>query len=38
MADECEHKNLKHTDSSAHSAFCPDCDLEFLCECENPDA
>lgn len=31
---ECEHPDLKHTDSSAHLAFCPDCDLEFECECE----
>jgi len=31
---ECEHLDLKHTDSSAHLAFCPDCDLEFSCECE----
>lgn len=33
-ANECEHPDLKHTDSSAHLAFCPDCDLEFRCECE----
>jgi hypothetical protein len=33
-ADECEHENLRHTDGSAHIAFCPDCDLEFMCECE----
>lgn len=31
---ECEHSDLKHTDSSAHLAFCPDCELEFSCECE----
>ena len=29
---ECEHPNLKHADSSAHLAFCPDCELEFECE------
>lgn len=30
---ECEHPNLKHADSSAHLAFCPDCELEFECVC-----
>jgi len=34
-ADECEHENLHHTDSSAHLAFCPDCELEIKCECED---
>ena len=33
FADDCEHENLSHTCSSAHLAFCPDCDLEFQCEC-----
>jgi hypothetical protein len=31
----CEHENLAHTDSSAHLAFCQDCELEFCCECED---
>lgn len=31
---ECLHPDLKHTDSSAHLAFCPDCELEIKCECE----
>jgi len=33
--DECKHENLHHTDSSAHLAFCPDCELEIKCECED---
>lgn len=30
---ECEHPNLTHADSSAHLAYCPDCDFEMKCEC-----
>jgi hypothetical protein len=31
----CEHENLAHTESSAHLAFCQDCELEFSCDCDN---
>ena len=33
---ECQHLNLKHTDSSAHTAFCPDCEFEMNCLCDDP--
>lgn len=31
---ECVHPHLRHADASAVIAFCPDCELEFLCMCE----
>jgi uncharacterized C2H2 Zn-finger protein len=35
--DECEHPYLKHAEGDATIAFCPDCDLEFRCMCEECD-
>ncbi len=32
--EECEHPNLKHAEGDATIAFCPDCELEFRCMCE----
>ena len=32
--EECEHPHLKHAEGDATMAFCPDCDLEFPCMCE----
>ena len=31
---ECEHPNLKHAEGDSTIAFCPDCELEFRCMCE----
>lgn len=32
--EECEHPDLKHAESDSTIAFCPDCELEFRCMCE----
>jgi hypothetical protein len=33
--DACEHAEVDHVGSSAHLAFCKECQLEFDCECKD---